>query len=249
LKTRKTTNNSHPDLAQLVESGDSARLHAALKNVDTRLLSVAGEPLVFQTRDILMIRSLVLAGAPVDVPSSSGISLLHHILFGFGASYRGFSSNELLALVASQTQKIDAKDGDGFTPLYLACKMSNFGAVELLCRHGADINLECTERRMTPLFAAIAPTAASKDQNRIVAHLIALGAKLELYERGMGWTPLMCATFMRSVDNVRALVEAGANTRAISLGLDDYPKETACDIAKRMGYTEMIDYLDARKNA
>jgi ankyrin repeat protein len=232
----------HSDLASIVESGDSAAVHEALRGVDKRDLAVAGEPLVFRTRNILIIRSLVLAGAPIDGQSPNGVTLLHHVLFLTG--HREFTAVNLLELVAGRIKKIDAKDADGFSALFLACKLSDYDAVAALCRHGADVNLQCGVDASTPLHAAVAPTVQTKHRNRIINHLISLHAKLEVFERALGWTPLMSATLMRSLVDVKSLVQAGAKIDIISLRLNDYPKETAYDIAKRMHYSEIVSYFD-----
>jgi ankyrin repeat protein len=99
---------------------------------------------------------------------------------------------------------LGARDVNGATPLYVACKVGNLGIVKHLLERGADVNA-VNLKGWTPLNIA-----SCKGHYDIVELLIRYGAKLDS-SNVYGETPLLNATKMSNFDVIRLLVEAGAN--------------------------------------
>nr|XP_025727147.1 protein phosphatase 1 regulatory subunit 16A isoform X1 [Callorhinus ursinus] len=78
------------------------------------------------------IRSLLQAGADIDVPQDHGATLLHI------AAANGFG--EAAALLLEHRASLSAKDQDGWEPLHAAAYWGQVHLVELLVAHGADLN-------------------------------------------------------------------------------------------------------------
>ncbi|XP_008569958.1 PREDICTED: protein phosphatase 1 regulatory subunit 16A [Galeopterus variegatus] len=78
------------------------------------------------------IRSLLQAGADLDVPGDHGATLLHI------AAANGFS--EAAAVLLEHRASLSAKDCDGWEPLHAAAYWGQVHLVELLVAHGADLN-------------------------------------------------------------------------------------------------------------
>jgi ankyrin repeat protein len=106
------------------------------------VVALAGEH--FQTADLLRHN-----GADLDVRGQWGINPLH------AAAYSG-NIEVARKLIEYDPAYINAKDGDGWTPLYWASEGHNFkdgSVLRLLLEHGADINVR-TKAGRTPLHRA-----------------------------------------------------------------------------------------------
>ena len=226
--------------AEAVRTGDFALLRKALAEGANPNQLVDGErPLL---RPILgFTDALVKAGADVNVQDKRGSNILHLLI---PMAQEGSASYEsLVKLIASKMRSVDAQNSDGMSPLMVACKFGRLASVRLLLDLGASVNLINPQNGHSALFDAIGSSSVTRNSDKIILLLLQKGANLNLYDSELGWSPLMSATFMNRKEQVRLLLQHGADPRAKSRGINGYPVETALDIAERMGYAELIDII------
>jgi ankyrin repeat protein len=106
---------------------------------------------------------------------------------------------------------VNARDSEGDTCLYLACRDGWLDVVKLLVEHGADVNLPIAYRGMLPLGVASQRKNGRGPFVRIVELLVKKRADVDRRD-GEGWPPLLIAIQQQCVDVVRALLNAGAST-------------------------------------
>lgn len=115
---------------------------------------------------------------------------------------------------------VNARDGDGQTPLFWAGAAYTDPAIaKQLLDRGANVR----ERDMTgetPLH-----TAANVGDEARIALFLDRGAEIDARDAA-GWTPLHCAAFRGRLDEVTLLVSRGAN-----VGLRDVAGNTPLDLA------------------
>lgn len=106
----------------------------------------------------------------------------------------------------AEGQDVNAKRQtvDGETPLHVASRAGQIGAIRLLVNRGANINAKDSER-MTPLMAAI----TEKQNSEVIDLLIALGANINAQDKA-GMTALDCAAFSCYNQLVELLIRRGA---------------------------------------
>lgn len=102
---------------------------------------------------------------------------------------------------------VNARDGDGYTPLINATRFGFVGLAHYIAEHGADVN-QPDLGSWTPLMYA-----AWADDPQSVALLVRKGAKLDAVDN-KGLTPLAIAAQNGKVKAAQALVEAGADVNA-----------------------------------
>ncbi|QDF97594.1 hypothetical protein CJ010_14135 [Azoarcus sp. DD4] len=175
------------------------------------------------------------------------------------------------ALVAKGID-IEARDGRGRTPLHVAAHGRRREVIALLAKAGADLNALEYDRYDAVTIAAVADDEATLAQllalgasarqvtsrydgtaliaaahlghDGVVRQLIAAGAPLD-HVNNLHWTALIEAVVLgdggaRHVATVKALLDAGADRR-----LTDRSGVTPLEMARRRGYREMVDLLQA----
>jgi ankyrin repeat protein len=108
---------------------------------------------------------------------------------------------------------VDARDSGGHNPLYRVangqgCEEEGKAAVELLLKHGADVNRTTGVGGMTPLHMA-----ARRGTTRVAEALLEAGADIEAQDKN-GETPLRRAVNCGQERMVRMLLSRGANPRS-----------------------------------
>jgi ankyrin repeat protein len=135
-------------------------------------------------------------------------------------------------IVKQHPEMVRAHDDLLRTPLHLAAVTAGRPMVELLLKHGADVNAgDFAENR--PLHA----TTTFPDKAEIVQLLLAAKANPNVLNRQLN-TPLHNAALAGALDTVKALLQAGAN-----LGLVDNVGETALHRAATGGHVEVMKLL------
>ncbi len=134
---------------------------------------------------------------------------------------------EVLGRDASQ---VNARSGDGWTPLHLAAYFGSRATAELLLSRGAPVSaVSGGQEKNQPLHAALAGACDPP----LVKALIARGADVNA-AGATGVTPLHLAASRGSAELVRLLVAAGADTEA---KLDD--GKTAAAVATERGHPDI----------
>ena len=128
---------------------------------------------------------------------------------------------------------VDAK-GHGDTPLQMAAALDEAKLVQMLRRHGADVNAPAADNGgMTALQAA-----ARANSYELVLKLLVYGSKINAAAGPSGGrTALQAAAESGNVDLAEFLIEAGANVNA-----DASPERgrTSLQAAVEHGYVEMV---------
>lgn len=107
----------------------------------------------------------------------------------------------------NNSQDINARDIDGWTPLYEAVKANDLESVTVLINKGADVDAKALSG-WTPLHVA-----ASQGAVKIAESLLAHGANIEAQDKD-GWTPLYVASKTDHIKVVELLLKKGANIDA-----------------------------------
>jgi uncharacterized protein len=137
----------------------------------------------------------------------------------------------LSALLADDSGQVNARSGDGFTPLHLACFFLQPDAAEFLVRHGADANA------VTPGRIGVIHSAAASRNATMLKLVLDAGANPNLQQQG-GYTALHEAAMHNSPERAQALLDAGADP---SIRSDD--GLTAAEMATRKGNKEVLEVL------
>lgn len=171
----------------------------------------------------------------VYVGSSDILALLrpHVVLDACEAAAAG-DVERLRALFAADANQVQARSGDGWTPLHLAAFFGRREAVDLLLAHGASLTAVSAGREANrPLNAALAGACDAG----VVRALVAAGADVNAVGAG-GWAPLHVAASRGQEELARFLVSQGASPAAKS---DD--GKTPADIAAARGHPTLAEVL------
>jgi ankyrin repeat protein len=117
-------------------------------------------------------------------------------------------------------------------PLHLAAEYGTPETIQLLLKHGADIN-ETDRDRITALH--IAATYGKKDA---ADALIKAGADVNIQQKGSGFTPLHTAAYYQNIPILSLLLEKGAKTDIVN-----NEGKTALDVAKNMKRGAIVQIL------
>ena len=195
----------------------------------------------------------------------------------FSAAYRGNAPSLQQLLEGGSTAKadLDARDGNGRTPIHVATFARQREAIRVLTKAGANLQLLDKDRYDPVTIAAVA------DDEETLRVLLELGASAKLITSRYDGTALIAAAHLGHDGVVRQLIAAGAPLdhvnnlhwtamiEAIVLGqggprhqevvralltagastqLADRDGATPLQLAKRRGYAEIVQLLD-RANA
>lgn len=162
------------------------------------------------TNNGLSVCQLLLEhGVDVNTVNKNGSSAIH-----IAAFYHLPTFTKLLLEHGADPNK---KDKDVITPLYraiIARESSSVGldVVRLLLQHKADPNITC--RGSTPLHVAVHNQSSPEFTSLLLEHNAELDAENEESSGyWSGWTPLFAAASRNKAEQMRILVEAGANLR------------------------------------
>lgn len=136
------------------------------------------------------------------------------------------------ALVEKTPALVDARDGEGLTPLHYAASGGNAELIALLMAKGAKFD-SANVRAKTPLNLA-----AMNDHAGAVAALLAGGAPLESRDDYQRTALILCARERGQAATGRLLIEAGADVNAV-----DKFGDNALSLAAWRGKTEFVDLL------
>ncbi len=154
--------------------------------------------------DLKASKTLISAGANVDVKDNDGFTPLH----------RAIQSGQIgtVQILIAGGANVNAKNDYGVTPLIRSVDGDGKGKIEIvkvLLNAGAAVN-ERNVHNETPLYMA----AANQSGGKAVKILIDAGAEVNVKEKYNMDTPLHIAARRGYFENVKALLDAGANVHA-----------------------------------
>lgn len=123
-----------------------------------------------------------------------------------------FGNREIIEILLNAGAKVNATTNDGLTAVHEAAKIGATDVIDLLIRHGADLDIPATEYAETPLISA-----AAKGYTATVKALLTAGAKVRVAQYG-GWTALHYALQNRNSEMACMILEYSPDTNAASLG-------------------------------
>jgi ankyrin repeat protein len=136
------------------------------------------------------------------------------------------------ALVEKAPQVLDARDGEGMTPLHYAAIGGDEKFIDYLIDKGAKLELKNTRLQTSLHMAAI------YDRRDAVAALVRRGAALEAQDDYTRTPLILCARERGQVATGRVLIKAGADVNAI-----DKFGDSALSLAAWRGKSEFVDLL------
>ncbi len=177
--------------------------------------------------NIEVVKCLINNGASLKIPVKG------NLLPVYAAGILG--KFEILKYLISLGEDIDAKNNEGQTALFFACKNGDLEHVKALVELGANINSRCAENRITPLIYA-----ASYGRLDIVDYLINVGAEIDAQgENGATAVLATCTNGYSGTAVLRRLIDEKAD-----LTLRYVNGTTALMVAIGMGpYVEHVRLL------
>ncbi len=216
------------EIQSLVVSAPTDVLRTYIRRITPKLRGPEGETLMHSVKRRKSAELLANHGVPVDEPDIHGVTPLMRAL-------EREASMKLIRWFLDRGADLNARDELGRTPLMYAADAGTPEAVKLLLDRGADVTRR-DDSRATVLFHAAESEAATAPE--IIRMLVDAGAAVNA--RGeRNETPLMAAVRAHNLENVRTLLELGADPRA----RDSYGT-TALDIAREEEFDDMIELLE-----
>lgn len=184
-----------------------------------------------QKGDARMMLELLMNGLNPDAKTEDDTTALM-----VATAYGHYEAAEVLLNAGADIgarEKVDAESfGQGVSVMYIAAVNKDYQMVELLLKHGCDINEKAGRDGQSPFLIAI-----NSNDRDYMEYVLRKGANVDI-ERYNGETALIHAVLTRDQNLAQYLLEKGAdiNHRNIT-GL------SALEIAKSKGFTDMAQFL------
>lgn len=178
------------------------------------------------------VSNLIQAGADIEETNEAGCTALI-----WAAALK---RNDILGLLLEAGASASSADAKGRTPLMFAAKAANLIAIEKLLNEGADVSASETdgigEKGQTVLHHAV--TVA--DNADVLRLLIEAGAVVDAIDE-RGQTPLINGSFFGSLENIKLLVEAGADVHHTMKNGKTAKDNAMINRAETIQYLESLD--------
>jgi ankyrin repeat protein len=228
-------------------------------NVRDKYTNTTALEQAIETGNLEIVRTLLLAGASVNVEGEGGRTALMYL--------RDTASADLVRELVSAGVKVHARDESGGTALMNAALFSNYAVVKELLDAGAKVSLKDADGKTALMFAAenadprvskilidagaeidardsddktALMIAAAEGDPETVRLLISFNADINAVNKE-GRSALMFAANVDDFESVQALVNAGAD-----LTFKDKEGKTALTIARDSSVPEMAKLLESR---
>lgn len=181
----------------------------------------------------LLALSLMFSGCKKKTEPAPAVPPTAEAIAAFAeAAYGGDVSKITEAL--KNGMPVDQKEENGNSALMLASFDGHVEVMQVLLDAGADVNLRDTLNRTPLMFASSGPYPAA------VKLLLANGADINAIDKDEHFTSLMFAAAEGLSPIVDILLEAGADPK-----LKDKDDDTAASFARKRGFTDLADRLQA----
>src|SRR6267378_2835417 len=237
--------------------------HPELKGRINEPVAAFDSPLITTVRTREMLDVLLEAGADINAKSqwwAGGFGLLHGAspeLAAYAIERGAFIDvhaaarlgllDRLRELISAQPALVNARGGDGQTPLHFA---STIAVAEYLLDHGADLEARDVDHESTPAQYMV------RDRQEVLRYLIQRGCK----------TDLLMAAALGNADLVRKHLDADPDCIRLCVSEEFFPKQdprsggtiyqwalgwfgTAHQVAKQFGHDEVFQLLMERSPA
>ena len=180
--------------------------------------------------DVAQLQKLIAAGADVNGRDAHGRTSLHVATFA--------KRREVIRALHGAGANLGALETDRYDAVTIAAVADDEETLRLLLSLGASAKLVTSRYDGTALIAA-----AHLGHAGVVKQLIDAGAPLD-HINNLHWTAVIEAIVLgdggaRHQETLRALIDAGAN-----LMLPDRQGNTPLTLARKRGYTEMVQMLE-----
>ncbi|XP_012993276.1 ankyrin repeat and SOCS box protein 11 [Esox lucius] len=176
---------------------------------------------------LLMLRTLVTQGFPVDMMTMDRVSPLHEACLG--------GHYACAKLLLENGANVGIVSTDGATPLFNACSIGSIACVQLLLQHCPTVHHPLASPTHHPQASPIHQTA-KKGHRECLELLLSHGANIDLELPGVG-TPLYAACRAQATSCVERLLQSGADVQR-GCGQD-----TPLHAAVQVGGVQMVELL------
>ncbi|XP_016140531.1 fibronectin type 3 and ankyrin repeat domains protein 1-like [Sinocyclocheilus grahami] len=152
---------------------------------------------------------------------------------------------ELTTVLQSGTDDVDVYDKMGFSPLMVAAQKGFTSLVDILVKHGADINKKDSTGKdsfenvfFLSLWTPLMRVSTISGNAAVASILLQAGADVNVRDKA-GKTPLMVAVLNNHVELVKLLLYGGADHH-----MKNEYGAGAADMAKAFGRQNIINLLD-----
>ena len=136
-----------------------------------------------------------------NIQTNLGDTALHIACY-----YNNDEINKVIEIMLQNHADTTIVDNDGDQPIYNACISKNTDAITLIINANAMCLEICNSKGETPLLYS-----AKKHYNKVVSHLITMGADLYAKDKQTGWQPIHYAAHKSNKELIKIFVNNGVN--------------------------------------
>lgn len=174
--------------------------------------------------DFLTVRLLIeKEDFNIDLLDCDGATALHNAAF--------YGRKEIVEYLCNKKANVNLGNYIGYTPLMASTREGYLEVVQILLQNGSSVNQVNDEG-----FTALVFSSGYSKNTEVLLELIKSGADVN-HITNTGGSSLLWATWFGMVDNVRLLIEYGANKKLVFNG------KLLIDIAHEKGFQNIEELL------